>query len=163
MKFSITIVFLLFFTHSFSETPDPEKKEFMALVKNRTEMFDGYTASLAKKSGFFGNRTKNDISDSQDKLMEIVQLDNKIMNMLNRRLGFRKFEKQSMSDDILTVQQKLINLNIVNDTLTQKISVYEEENKKCKSSMNRHGLYFFLLILALGLALYGLWRKHNRS
>lgn len=162
MKFSITFVCLFFFSLAFSETPDPEKKEFMALVKERTEMFNDYTASLVKKSGFFGNRTKNDIRDSQDKLMEIVQMDNKIMNMLNRRLGFRNFEKQSMSDDILTVQQKLINLNIVNDTLTQKLSAYEAENKKCKSNMNRHGLYFFLLILALGVTLYAFVRKKNR-
>ena len=135
----------------------------MALVKERTEMFNGYTASLAKKSGIFGNRTKNDIRESQDKLMEIVQMDNKIMNMLNRRLGFRNFEKQSMSDDILTVQQKLINLNIVNDTLTQKLSAYEAENKKCRNSMNRHRLYFFLLILALGVTLYALVRKKNKN
>jgi hypothetical protein len=163
MKLSSIVVFLLYFTLAFAEKTDPEKKEFMALVKDRTEMFERYTASLSKKSGLFGNRTKNDIRDSQDKLMEIVQMDNKIMNMLNRRLGFRNFEKQSMSDDILTVQQKLINLNIVNDTLVQKLSVCEAENKKIKTGMNRHGLYFFLLILALGGALYALWRKRFRN
>src|SRR5436190_17274910 len=126
--------------------PDPEKVEFIELVKERGKIFDSYSASLEKKSGFFGNRTKNDIRESQDLLMEVVRMDNKIMNMLNRRLGFRNFEKKSMADDFIAMQQKVINLNIVNDTLSKKLTESEEQTKIYRAKLNRQSVYLFLMI-----------------
>lgn len=163
MKYLLIIVLFLFPQVLFAEVQDPEKKEFMALVKTRTAMFEEYTLSLNKKSGLFGSRTKNDIRDSQDKLMEIVNIDNKIMNMLNRRLGFRNFEKQNMTDDMLAIQKKLINLNIVNDTLTQKLSVCEEENKEIKNKMTKYKLMFFLIVLAISTWVILKARKYFRN
>jgi len=170
MKKFLLIVFL--FSHNLTKADkhldnaqdkaDPEKAEFIQLVKERGSIFDSYSASLEKKSGFFGNRTKNDIRESQDLLMEVVHMDNKIMSMLNRRLGFRNFEKQSMADDFMAMQQKVINLNVVNDTLTKKLADCEEHTKIYKTKLNRQSIYLFLLIILLIGGAFYFYRQIRR-
>jgi hypothetical protein len=162
MRKFLLIVFLFSLNLTKAENIDPEKAEFIELVKERGKIFDTYSASLEKKSGFFGNRTKNDIRESQDLLMEVVRQDNKIMNMLNRRLGFRNFEKKSMADDFVAMQQKLINLNVVNDTLSKKLTESEEQTKIYRAKLNRQSVYLFLMIALFFVGVFFGWRYFRR-
>ena len=53
------------------------RKELFGLLKERQKLFDNYSQSTKKKSGFFGNRTKNDMRESHATLQDIVSIDNK--------------------------------------------------------------------------------------
>ena len=149
MKILLLILFLLFYENLKALPTDSTRTELLQLLKERKELFDQYSASLNKKSGFFGNRTKNDLKDSQDKLVAIVSADNKIMNSLNRTLDFRNFEKLNMSYDVNSFEERIRNLLRLNDTLFNQNIVYKQENKKFQTAIKKHNLYFVILILLL--------------
>ncbi len=149
MKILLLILFLLFYENLKALPTDSTRTELLQLLKERKELFDQYSASLNKKSGFFGNRTKNDLKDSQDKLVAIVSADNKIMNSLNRTLDFRNFEKLNMSYDVNSFEERIRNLLRLNDTLFNQNIVYKQENKKFQTAIKKHNFYFVILILLL--------------
>lgn len=139
---------------------DSARTDLLVLLKNRNQLFDDYNASLAKKSGLFGNKTKNDLRDSQDKLMAVVAADNKIMNSLNRTLNFRDFEKQTMSYDVSSYEKRIRNLSVLNDTLNSQYLRCNQENKILNSTVKRHHLYIASLILLIILT-GGAWLKKS--
>ena len=149
MKILLIILLLFFYENLNALHIDSTRTELLQLLKGRKDLFDQYSASLNKKSGFFGNRTKNDLKDSQDKLVAIVSADNKIMNSLNRTLDFRNFEKLNMSYDANSFEERIKNLLRLNDTLSNQNVVYKQENKKFQTIIKKHNLYFTMLILLL--------------
>ena len=147
---TLLIILLLFFYENLNALHiDSTRTELLQSLKGRKDLFDQYSASLNKKSGFFGNRTKNDLKDSQDKLVAIVSADNKIMNSLNRTLDFRNFEKLNMSYDTKSFEERIKNLLRLNDTLSNQNVVYKQENKNFQTTIKKHNLYFTMLILLL--------------
>ena len=149
MKILLIILLLFFYENLNALHIDSTRTELLQSLKGRKDLFDQYSASLNKKSGFFGNRTKNDLKDSQDKLVAIVSADNKIMNSLNRTLDFRNFEKLNMSYDTKSFEERIKNLLRLNDTLSNQNVVYKQENKKFQTTIKKHNLYFTMLILLL--------------
>ncbi|HEV7736727.1 MAG TPA: hypothetical protein VGO47_05055, partial [Chlamydiales bacterium] len=123
--------------------------ELVSLLKERKELADAYYTSLEKKSGIFGSRTKNDLRDSQEKLVEIVRADNKIMNTLNRTLDYRNFEKQNMSYTVNSSDDRIRNLSMLNDTLTRQVTFYLSEIKICKATIRRNNIYFIIILAAM--------------
>jgi len=81
----------------------------MQLLKERKELFEIYNESLNQKSGIFGNKTKNDLRTTQEKLLDVVAADNKIMNSLSRTLDFRDFEKTNMKYDFSSFEERIRN------------------------------------------------------
>ena len=160
MKIPIVLFLLLFIIENVKAfRPDSTRTELLLLLKERKVLFDQYSASLNKKSGFFGNRTKSDLKDSQEKLVAIVSADNRIMNSLNRTLDYRNFEKLNMSYDANSFEERIRNLIILNDTLNNQNIIYKQENKIYQSSIKKHHLYFASLIILLILACMALLRK----
>ena len=149
MKILLIILLLFFYENLNALHIDSTRTELLQSLKGRKDLFDQYSASLNKKSGFFGNRTKNDLKDSQDKLVAIVSADNKIMNSLNRTLDFRNFEKLNMSYDTKSFEERIKNLLRLNDTLSNQNVVYKQENKNFQTTIKKHNLYFTMLILLL--------------
>jgi len=130
------------------------------LVNQRQEMFDRYAASLKKKSGIFGQKTKNDLRATHDKLKAIVEVDNKIMIRLRQLLDYSKFEKQTMSYDVNQYSEQLRNFERNQDTLVKQIANLEKENdflKKGTSSSNR--FFYFMLGFFCAVLVYVLRRK----
>jgi len=137
-----------------------ERKELLNLVNQRQEMFDRYAASLKKKSGIFGQKTKNDLRATHDKLKAIVEVDNKIMIRLRQLLDYSKFEKQTMSYDVNQYSEQLRNFERNQDTLVKQIANLEKENdflKKGTSSSNR--FFYFMLGFFCAVLVYVLRRK----
>ena len=160
MKITIFLFLILFlFKNVLAIRPDSTRTELLILLKDRKDLFNQYSASLNKKSGLFGNRTKNDLKDSQDKLVAIVSADNKIMNSLNRTLDFRNFEKLNLSYDVNSFEERIRNLSILNDTLTNQNNIYKKENKIFQSTIKKHRLYFTGLVVLLALVCIALLRK----
>ena len=96
MKFILTLLLLSVTLAAYSSN-DSLRTELARLLTERKVLFDDYSATLSKKSGFFGNKTKNDLRDSQERLKEIVAADNKIIGVLNRTINYRNFEKVNMA------------------------------------------------------------------
>src|SRR5436190_9501926 len=121
MKFLvIALVFLAQISFAKSVKPDSSRVELLQLLKERRELFESYNESLNKKSGLFGNKTKNDLRDSQDKLLAVISADNKIMNSLSRSIDYKNFERINMSYDVTTFEDRLRNLSVLNDTLNNQ-------------------------------------------
>jgi hypothetical protein len=132
-----------------ASTSDSLRTEMADLIKKRGELFSQYSASLAKKSGIFGNKTKNDLRDSQDKLKEIVEADNKIMNILNRTVDYRNFEKLNLTYDASSFAQRISNLTALNESLMKQNAGYAEQLTADKHIISRLRLYNILMITAL--------------
>lgn len=126
---------------------DSTKKEMLILMKTRAELFQAYSNSLNKKSGFFGNRTKNDLKTSHDQLKAIVEEDNKIMDALARTLEYRTFEKTTMTFDAHDYIQRIQSLTVVNDTLSRQSQLLAGENKLMKAEISRYRFYNMALIV----------------
>ena len=156
------VLLLLFLEPAKAFRVDSTRTELLILLKERKELFDQYSASINKKSGIFGNRTKNDLKDSQEKLVSIVAADNKIMNSLSRTLDFRNFEKLNLSYDVNSYEDRIRNLLTLNDTLNNQNNIYKKENKIFQSTIKKHQLYFTMLILLLILSGYILFKKFLR-
>jgi len=161
MKFFGILMILISMTASaMASSPDSSREELRELLKQRKILFDEYSASLTKKSGIFGNKTKNNLKESQLKLVELVAADNKIMSSLNRTLDFRTFEKQNLSFDASSLENRIRNVNILNDTLNKKVLALTEENKRLRSVINHHNFYFIMLLVLLLLLIAYRLRKY---
>lgn len=153
-------IFFFFFLSilTASALPDSTRKEMNDLMRTRAELFKTYSNSLSKKSGFFGNQTKNDLRTAHDLLKAIVEQDNKIMDALNRSMDFRTFEKATMSFDAQEYTDRIKNLSIINDTLTKQIQQLEIEKRSLRSEINGSRFYnvvlLFVSLLFAGLFVY---------
>jgi len=160
MKIQIAIFILLLITQSIKAGNEKDRTELLQLLKQRKELFDKYNASLENKSGLFGNKTKNDLRDSQDKLMAVVAADNKIMNSLSRTLDYRNFEKQTMSYDVSNYEDRIRNISVLNDTLNKQYINCKTENKNLHSTVKRYHLYIASLIILI-LITGGAWVRKS--
>ena len=154
---AVSLVLILPGTIAAGEERDTTRQELISLINERKQLFDAYSESLDRKSGFFGNKTKKDLKNSQEMLIEIVAIDNRIMNALNRTLDFRNYEKQTMKYDVSEYEDRIRNLKILNDTLFSKNAFYERELKSLESSLRKHKLYnflFLMLMIFLGIRLF---------
>ena len=159
----LILFFLLFINIARAVESDTTRTELLTLLKQRAELFKDYSESLTKKSGFFGNRTKNDMNESQQKLLAIINEDNKVMNTLKRMLDYKTFEKQSLSYDANSFEDRIKNISILNDALNTQIGTYEEDCKSYRATIRRHQIYFFILIASLfmtvGILIRMIYRK----
>jgi len=149
----ISISLLLLLPRSFATSPD--KVELLKELDERQALFARYSASLSKHSGIFGNRTKNDLRESQARLKEIIDADNKIIATLQRTLDFRDFEKVSQTYNTHDFEERVSNLSTVNDSLLSKVNQFEKENK----TFRRHSgegklLQIFLFVALIGSGFY---------
>ena len=80
--------------NSSADTNNYYRKQLQELLINRHQKFDSYSKSLEQHSGIFGNKTKNDIRESNHVLIDIVKTDNHIIQALNRVVDFRNYEKE---------------------------------------------------------------------
>ncbi len=122
-------------------------------------MFESYSHSLKLKSGFFGNRTKNDLKESQSNLKEIVDLDNKIMNALYRTIDFRTFEKTSLTFDASEYQDRINNLVKMNDVIGKKNEEFEKQNVYFFKTVLKLKFYLIVLLIIIATLLVMLFKK----
>ncbi|TAH42399.1 MAG: hypothetical protein EYC69_05555 [Bacteroidetes bacterium] len=161
MRFTAIIFLFLVFRICVSAQSRQERNELMKLVEERQELFDSYSASLKKKSGFFGQKTKNDLRATHDRLKNIVEVDNKIMARLRQLLDYSKFEKQTMSYDVNQYAEQLKNYERNQDTLVKQLAQLEKEKAKLTNSISRRSSWiYFLLGIFCSWIFYRIHRKY---
>jgi hypothetical protein len=146
-KILIVVFCFSFLSDSMGALPDSTRSELMSLLMERKILFTEYSESLKKNSGLFGGKTKANLRDTQDKLLGIVDADNRIMDVLNRALDYRNFEKLTMTFDASAYESRLKSLQVVNDTLTRKAEFLQKENKMIQSELNNFRVYCTLLLI----------------
>ncbi len=161
MRFTTIIFLFLFLRICVSAQSKQERNELMKLVEERQEMFDSYSLSLKKKSGFFGQKTKNDLRATHDRLKNIVEVDNKIMTRLRQLLEYTKFEKQTMSYDVNQYAEQLKNYERNQDTLVKQLAQLEKENTQLNNSFSgRRAWIYFLLGIFSAWVFYRIRRRY---
>jgi hypothetical protein len=99
-----------------------ERQMLKELLDDRKTRFSDYFNSIEKRSGIFGNKTKKDLTGSNVILTEIVKTDNRIIQVLNRALDYKTFEKTGFNYDKLADEQRIAELLRATDTLnTQRV------------------------------------------
>lgn len=168
MKLRIIIItclmlFSIYPKNSHADERLAARKELFGLLEERKKLFDAYSESTKKKSGFFGNRTKNDMRGSHATLQEIVSIDNKIMNSLERVIDTKNFEKTTMSFDVSEYQERINNLSKVNEVTLTKNDELEKEKKSLGKLVLQMKFYFvFLFLIIVGL-LYWMYRMRKNG
>ncbi len=135
------------------------RKELFDLLENRKELFDNYNQSIKKKSGFFGNRTKNDMRKSHATLQDIVDIDNKIMNSLERVIDTKNYEKTALTYDQNSNQDRINNLLKVNEVTLIQNEKLTAEKKQLSKDVLKMKFYFVLLFLIIAFLLYKILKK----
>src|SRR5436190_22467127 len=93
-----------------TEDRTADRAELQMRLEERQKKFDAYSASLKKRSGFFGGKSKADIQHSNAVLRDIIETDNQIIRVLNRVVDFRTYEKVNMNYDLLSCNERVQNL-----------------------------------------------------
>ncbi|MBK7849578.1 MAG: hypothetical protein IPJ66_00215 [Bacteroidetes bacterium] len=138
------------------------RTDLMNLLQERKVLFDSYSASLRERSGIFGQRTKSDLRESQARLQEIVDTDNRIISALNRMLDYKNFEKLNLTYSANTNEERLLNLQQLSDTLSKQVDSLKLQNKKLVAESRRSDFYIFLIVL-LSAALIAIKVTKNRG
>ena len=148
------LLFYLLIAQADAKQADNPRAELVSLLKDRKELFDKYSSSLDKKTGFFGNRSKNNILESHEMLLEIVEADNKIIGSLNRTLNYRNFEKLNLSFDASSYENRIRSLTVLNDTLNKQNLKLLVENKSFRTKLKKHTIYFVCLFILFVIPAY---------
>ena len=160
-----TILFfatLISFKVSAQSTP-VDRQQLMKLLEERRSKFDAYAASIEKHSGFFGNKTKKDMQQSNEVLTEIVQTDNRIISVLNRTVDFKNYEKVNLNYDVQSHADRVNNLLHSVDTL-QKQVVALNTNKSNLDKRVQHFKFIIFLFATFAVGLFFLLiRKRKKS
>jgi hypothetical protein len=140
-----------------------EKEKLHKLIEERKEKFDSYFQSLEKRSGIFGNKTRQDILSSNKVLIDIVRTDNNIISVLNRALDYKSFEKTTYSYDKVEQEATLNNLRQANETLNRRIkSIHDSHQALERRYRNSRVINIILMIIVAYAAVRTVIRKRNR-
>ena len=127
--------------------------ELQKLLQQRQDRFAAYTQAADRRSGIFGNKTKKDLESSREILLGIVQLDNQIMDELNRAIAVRGMAKADYTVDAGQYQRTIDQLSFAADTLEKQLNVATETKASLqkKTTMQQWAIYFLCAAILLGL------------
>ena len=153
------LIFILASTAIFSQEPQErtqdrtaDRAELYQLMQERQKKFDAYSASLKKRSGIFGGKTKVDMQRSNKVLTDIIESDNKIMSVLNRVVDFKTYEKVNMNYELLSCNERVSNLQRAVDALNTQVSKLTSANtdlEKRAGNLKFLSTTFGIIVLAL--------------
>ena len=159
-QFVITILFILmFWLRGSGNGIDSSRYELNGLLQERKLKFEVYTSSLEKRTGFFGNKTKKDIAHSNEILIEIAKLDNRIISTLNRVIDFRNFEKTNFNYDNAEHKEHLNNLLTATDTLNKQVKFLAVKNYELQTKNQKLKYLFYVLSILPTIILLFVFRK----
>ena len=161
---NIFLIILIICLKSFNvpaQNKTEDRENLQRLLVERSERFNEYLASIKKRSGIFGNKTKHDLEQSNEVLISIVTTDNKIMDALNRIRDYKTFEKTTINYTAEQCAEKLKQSMLVTDTLTKQLDKAESANKKLESKTIKLKGLFYLSFAALMICLIYIYRKRR--
>lgn len=140
------------------------RQQLQQLLEQRQQHFVAYTQSLDKNSGLFNNRTKRDITGTNNILKNLIKTDNEIIDVLNRIISANKFDKAGSGFAYIEkIQNTQSLLNIV-DTLNKQLVLLSRQNNKLKLQNKRltWGIYIISFV-PLIIILFALRNKISKS
>lgn len=153
---------MIFVRVSYAQTNQSEKAELIQLLELRKQKFEAYSNSLEKHTGFFGNKTKNDMQRSNEVLTDLVRIDNKIIGTLNRSVDFKNYEKLNLNFKTNEKELRLLELNGSIVTLQKQVQLLKAENRYLTGKMKRYNAMLFIAV-SLSLLLLFLLVKRLRK
>ncbi len=157
----IFLLFCVFILPAFARTQVENRMNLQNLLAERAKNFSVYASSIQKRSGIFGNKSKNDLEKSNEVLIDIVTLDNEIMDALNESLNYKTFERTTDNYSARDCEMKLQQSMMVTDTLMKQINLLESKIKNPGASSSVYKILFYL-VLAVSAVL--VWKmKRPRS
>lgn len=133
------------------------------LIEQRKTTFNSYANSIEKRSGIFGNKTKKDMQQSNVVLMRIVEIDNKIISVLNRTVDFRTYEKLNLGYDSQQHRERVNTLLKSVYVLQKQVEILKvEQTLEINKKKRLETILFCVTILALGL-LIALIKKQKQT
>ena len=141
-----------------------DRAQLHELLQERQKKFGSYTASLKKRSGIFGGKTKVDLQRSNKVLMDIIDTDNRMISVLNRVVDFKTYEKVNMNYELLSCNERVENLQRAVDALNTHVSKLTSSNTALeKRTGNLKFLTTTFGILVLGLLIFIAVRRFNST
>ena len=129
--------------------------ELQKLMKQRQDQFEAYANAAEQRSGIFKNKTKKDLEESREILLQIVNIDNRIMSELNRVVSSRGLAKANYSFDVQQYTETISNLTAATDTLSRQLDILKHDHAglEKKEYLQRWLMYIFagttLLLIAM--------------
>ena len=135
-----------------------------AMVNERKNLYSQYSQQIEKKSGFFGNQTKNDIRKANEILLKILNTDTRIFEELeemikaqDREMQKRKYEKQDKEYTIIKKDEEVQTHAETVAKLQRNVENLQTKEAELKKSRNTYRFLFFTSLLFLLLCLGGIF------
>jgi hypothetical protein len=138
-----------------------EKEILHKLVQEREDKFGDYARAAAARSGFFGNKTKNDLRRQTETLVEIIKTDNRIIMQLNNFLDFKTFERTEYTYTQAQQDEKIKKLTSLTDNLAKDLAQANRNNKNLRLRLRFSTLFNYLT--GFGMVWVGIWYWRKRK
>jgi hypothetical protein len=157
MKIIFLLACITFFQSAGAQDSLNSITELQHLLQQRKDRFETYAEAADKRSGILGTKTKKDLEQSREVLLDIVNLDNRIMGELNRAISTRGIAKADYSNDLMDSRQTIQRLSAASDTLYKQLQVIKVENEELrkKTEQGKWITYLFLAwVILFGLLFF---------
>jgi hypothetical protein len=164
VKFFLILIFFngtFFIADAQSANKRYEKEILHKLVQEREEKFGEYARAAAARSGFFGNKTKNDLRRQTETLVEIIKTDNRIIMQLNNFLDFKTFERTEHTYTQAEQDEKIKKLTALTDNLAKDLGQANRDNKNLRLRLRFSTLFNYLT--GFGMLWVGIWYWRKRK
>ncbi len=147
-------LFLTFIFISFVSTFGQAKLE--KLVEEREALHSQWKQSEAKKSGIFGNRTKKDMIETNERLKRILAKDNQIMDELKMIGSIETAVIGQEKEDYKTIAFRLENqLQTLKRVIVEKDAEIAEKISQ-RRAFEWASFILFLICIGMGIWIYRL-------
>lgn len=148
-----------------ADTTQQDKRYILELLQKRKTLFNKYSKLNELKTGIFKNRTKKDVMRSKEMLNNIIAIDNKIINELDRMFEHNQFQKLSLGVDMLDYELQLNKHREGISALQNEIQYLknDKEELELQVSQGKFWQYLFTVtsILLAVILLYILFQKRK--
>jgi DNA primase large subunit len=141
---------------------DQEKAALQKLVEEREARFGEYSRAAAAKSGFFGNKTRNDLRNQVEVLTEIVKTDNKIISLLKNFLDYKTFQRTEMVYSQAEQEEKNKRLDAITTRLSKELETVRDQNRNLTIKNRWARLLNWLMAVVTAVAVYYWWKAHRK-
>ncbi len=142
---------LLFFIVNISNSI--AQNQLDSLTQQRYDLYQTFKEAESQKSGFFGNRTKEDQQASIDALTEIIEKDDQILDELNRMQDKSRTEMTGKYNEAIQENNELTQKYTDLLELTERQKGWTTESHSTLSKVEENANIFKGIALVLGLLL----------
>jgi hypothetical protein len=154
IKQFVMLTFILTLLISLWQADRIESAKLQRMIEERDLLHTQWKASESKKTGIFGNRTKKDMTETNEWLERILVKDNEIMDELRMQRSIEKVTITQEKEDYKSIALKLEKEGqILKRALSEKDAEIEKKIAE-KRPFEWLSLIFFIVSIGLGAWIY---------